>query len=119
MVPFWHNFYTALNESLQVEKAMAEGRGAGPPVAMALYLRQSQRLTFKRLKPGQKAPAVDPSQVYTDLQQSREMVSQLKTLEKSGDMPESVKRFLDKESARQVKLKADLDPWTKGEDDKS
>jgi hypothetical protein len=109
---FWRNFYTELNQSLRIEAAIAFTQASVPPIAMTLFLRQSQQHTFHRLAPTQQIPSVDPNQVNADLQQSREMVSQFNSLqERYGDLPESVKKFLDNESTRQAKLVAALTPW--------
>jgi hypothetical protein len=116
---FWQRFYTSLNETHEIEKAMAGGR-AGDHPAMALFLRQSQRRTFEPLASAQEAPVVEPTQISADLQQSIKMVNQLKTLQaRFGDMPEGVKKFFTRETARQVKLEAELGPWLKGEGERS
>jgi hypothetical protein len=118
LMQFWQRFYHTMDETHEIERAMAAGRAEFP--GMALYLRQTQRRTFERLKPAHQVTAADPTKLNADLQQSRGMVSQMKYLEKRfGDMPESVKYFLDKESARQMKLMADLDPWIKRGGDES
>ena len=111
---FWHNFYTGLAASLEIEEAMAQGRSSGS-AAMALFLRQQHKLTFQRLEPTHKVPDVDPSQMNADLQVSRDLVGQLRALEtKYGSLPERVDSFLKQESARQEQLVADLSPWTQG-----
>jgi len=109
---FWSNFYTTLATTLEIEEAMAAGRSSGS-ASMALFLRQQHKSTFQRLAPAYAATYVNPAQIDADLQVSRGMVEQLRTVgTKYGTLPESVTQFIEQESVRQEQLVAELSPWT-------
>ncbi len=114
LVPFWANFYHALESTLEVETAMSGGPAGQPPIAMAIYLRQSARRTFLRVEPQQVEVNFSPIQIQGDLLNSRQTVTELKNFESQyGELPDSVKQFLKAEDVRQSKLASDLSPWLK------
>jgi hypothetical protein len=109
---FWADFYKCLVDSLSVEEAMSKARLAASN-AMALFLRQNESKTFQRLDATEQAPAIDPSQTRSVLQQSHDTVDRLEQLKKKhGTLPPSIEKFIDEEGQRQKGMESELNEWT-------
>lgn len=116
MTRFWRGFYAELGEHLDITKAMAGGLKGQPPLAMAMFQRHSDAQVFTRISAEQQEHTVDPTQLDFALQFSQELVTQLKAqFGESESMPESFKKLLSKETTRQARLKAELEPWIQTE----
>jgi len=115
---FWRSFYAGLAETLAVEEAMSRGQATGPPTAMALFLRHPHGRLFRRSTLESKAPPANPAQIDAELQVSRGLVEQVRTLgERFGVVSDEMTELLDSEIARQQRLAEELAPWLEMEDD--
>lgn len=112
---FWSDFYRNLAETFNLQQAVVRARSENVPLPVALYLRNSLDVLFRR---EEHQPEVDPVHLDADLRLSRDVVSQLKAhSELYGELPESLNEFLNSEEQRQESLSADLEPWLTGEEE--
>jgi hypothetical protein len=112
---FWSEFYRNLSQTFNLQQAVARARSESVPLPVALYLRNSLDVLFRR---EEHQPEVDPVQLDAALRLSRDVVSQLKAhSELYGELPESINKFLDSEEQRQENLSAELEPWLTGEEE--
>jgi len=113
VIEFWTSFYGNLGETLEIEGAMARAQSQRI-AAVALFLRQLQPATFKRVSEIEQ-PQTDPSIVGADLASSRELVQQFENLKASlGVKTPSLDKFVKGERKRQSKLEADVSEWIEG-----
>lgn len=121
---FWSSFYAGLGETLSVHHAMARSQLKGFPPPVAVFMRHVHETLFRR-KPAARRGAInqpraiepDPAAIGAELQLSHELLEQLKAHNKTyGSLPDSVNKFIEKESARQGDLAASLDPWLNPEE---
>lgn len=111
--PFWHDFYTALTQTLSVEEAMGRARENKPPLPIALFLRHSQGTLFQRQELESDLPlSTPPTAIETELQISQSVTERLNTIAKQYGLPNSVNDFLRQEQVHQERLGSELDPWT-------
>ncbi len=120
---FWRRFYVHLAATHRIEEAMSQGRQNGP-VPMALFLRHSQGVLFRRggaptsTRAVRSAREEAPSQLEAELQVSRNLIGQLHTLAaRYGALPDSVNEFLESHGQRNSQLDAELESWRRPEDD--
>jgi hypothetical protein len=110
---FWKMFYDALlstwnlTDSLRI--AQANFLFSLP---MALFCRHAGGKIFTR--PDPLAPPENPTELRVDLLLSEQLTRELAVIDakyKELELPESVKRLLDRESERQTDLRNTLDSW--------
>jgi hypothetical protein len=107
--PFWHGFYAVLGETLRLDLAMARAQEGRPPAPVAVFPRHFHSRLFRRPSGGEAAPPVEPTRIEAELESSRDVVEQLRAL---GDaLPPSAEAFLNRETARQSQLGAELEEW--------
>jgi hypothetical protein len=100
---FWSAFYGRLGESHEIEASMAHAQSSGP-VAVALFLRQLQVPTFRRV-----AVEERPSREAGDAIHARKQKLNLRTA--------SLDAFVERESARQSALESEVSVWVEGVDE--
>jgi hypothetical protein len=111
---FWGEFYKNLSETFNLSQAVTRARSENTPLPVALYLRSSLDVLFRR---EEHQPEVDPVHLDAALRLSRDVVSQLKAHSAMyGELPESVSEFLNSEETRQKSLSEELEPWLTSEE---
>ncbi len=112
----WSTFYGALAETFEIEGSLTRVQ-AQEPVAVALFLRQLQVPTFRRVNPSER-PAAEPSAVHADLAASRQALGEIQALkQKLGLTTASLDAYTERETARQSVLEAEVSGWVEGVDE--
>jgi hypothetical protein len=110
---FWSEFYAGLGDTHEIEASMARAQ-SGQPSAVALFLRQLQVPTFRRVA-AEDRPAVEPSMVSAELASSKQAIGEIQALkERLGLKTASLDDYVERESARQSTLESNVEPWVEG-----
>jgi hypothetical protein len=112
MATFWNRFYSGLLSSWHLTGSLHAAQQSSPfPLPMALFCRHAGGKLFQKDE-GAAAVQSRPVEVRMELLQSEELTSGLGSLkEKYGELPDSVRELLDKETNRQVRLRSELGTW--------
>jgi hypothetical protein len=87
------------------------------PLPIALFCRHAGGKLFRKVDEPQTAEA-QPIKMHEDLLRSETLTHSLAALsDKYGGLPEEVREFLQHETARQEKLRGDLDVWIRSEEE--
>lgn len=114
---FWERFYTELIRGWHLTGALRNAHKAAPfPLPIALFCRHAGGRLFRSADASIAATSSQPMQAREELMRSEQLTRDLAPLKKYSDLPDSVKKLLEGESARQSRLRSELDTPSDGED---
>jgi hypothetical protein len=118
MEQFWEVFYSELIQSWHLTESLRRAHlQYQHPLPIALFCRHAGGKLFLKVDEPQTLEA-QPIKMHEDLRQSETLTQSLVALsDKYGGLPEEVREFLQDETARQEKVRGELDAWIRSEEE--
>jgi hypothetical protein len=118
MEQFWEVFYSELIQSWHLTESLRRAHlQYQHPLPIALFCRHAGGKLFLKVDEPQTLEA-QPIKMHEDLRRSETLTQSLVALsDKYGGLPEEVREFLQDETARQEKVRGELDAWIRSEEE--